>query len=263
MKPAPFDYTRPRDWSAALAALAAGARPTAGGQSLGPMLNLRLAMPETIADLRHLPGFGVIDQQGDCVRIGAGTTHARIEDGAVPGQVGAILARIARNIAYRAVRNHGTLGGSLSHADPAADWVTVLPAFPGHAIALGPEGERRIPLGCFVTGVFAVALQETELLQAVELPMLPEGTRFGHWKFCRKPGEFSKASACVLALPGSAPRAVLAALDQRPLVIDDAAALLAAPEAEAARIVEGLRLADPWREALARVALRNAAQEAA
>ena len=263
MKPAAFEYARPADWNAALALLAAGARPVAGGQSLGPMLNLRLAMPEQVADLRHLPGYAGVTLQGRTVRIGAGTTHAALEDGAVPGRLGEILAGVARRIAYRPVRNRGTIGGSFVHADPAADWVAVLPAFPGHAIALGPQGERRVALADFVQGVFATALQADELLLALELPVLPAAARFGHWKFCRKPGEFSKATACVLAVPGAAPRAVLAALDAAPLVLADASALLEAPAAEAARLVAALRLEDPWRASLARVALRNAAEAAA
>jgi carbon-monoxide dehydrogenase medium subunit len=262
MKPAAFGYARPADWGAALALLAEGARPVSGGQSLGPMLNLRLAQPGRVADLRHLPGFAGVETTPVGLRIGAGTTHAAIEDGAVPGRTGEILARVARRIAYRAVRNRGTIGGSLAHADPAADWVAVLPCFAGQAVALGPAGERRIPLDAFVLGIFETALRGDEVLRAIELPALPPGTRWGHWKFCRKPGEFSKATACVLAVPGAAPRAVLAALDAPPLVIADASALLAAPADEAARIVAPLGL-EPWRAALARTALIRAATEAA
>ena len=120
------------------------------------------------------------------------------------------------------MRNRGTIGGSLAHADPAADWVAVLPALGATAIALGPQGERRIPAADFVTGIFETALAADEFLRAVEVPVLPAEARWGHWKFCRKVGEFSKATACVLALPGQAPRAVLAALDAPPLVIEDA-----------------------------------------
>ncbi|SDB73304.1 FAD binding domain-containing protein [Belnapia rosea] len=255
MKPAAFDYARPADWPAALALLAGGARPMAGGQSLGPMLNLRLAQPERVADLRHLPGYAGVEVQGEAIRIGAGTTHAAIEDGAVPGRLGAILAGVARRIAYRPVRNRGTIGGSLAHADPAADWVAVLPAFPGHAVALGPDGERRIPLARFVTGVFETALAPGELLRAIELPVLPETTRWSHWKFCRKPGEFSKATACLLALPDAPPRLVLAALDTAPLVIEDATGL------DPAALITGI--ADPWRRRLALTALRRVLEGAA
>ena len=258
MKPAAFAYARPADWPDALRMVAAGARPGAGTQSLGPLLNFRLSQPGTLADLRHLPGYAGVAVAGGIVRIGAGTTHAAVEDGAVPGRLGAILAAVARRIAYRAVRNRGTVGGSLAHADPAGDWVSVLPALGGDAVALGPEGERRIPLAGFTLGLFTTALRPDEVLRAVELPALPDGARWGHWKFCRKPGEFSKATACVLAVPGQAPRAVLGALDRPPLVIGDASALLADPEREADRIAGALGPLDPWRATLVRTALCRA-----
>ena len=257
MKSGAFTYARPADWAAALHLLAEGARPAAGTQSLGPMLNFRLAQPGVLADLRHLPNYTGVTATADTVRVAAGTTHAAIEDGAVPGRLGAILAATARRIAYRAVRARGTIGGSLAHADPAADWVAVLPALGGAAVALGPQGERRIPLAGFIRGVFTTALDEGELLQAVELRVLPEDARWGHWKFCRKPGEFSKATACVLSVPGQTPRAVLAALDMPPLVIEDASALVADPVGEATRLLAALRL-EAWREAIARTALLRA-----
>lgn len=258
MKPASFAYARPTGWSDALKLVAAGARPGAGTQSLGPLLNLRLAQPDTIADLRHLPGYAGVAVGDGMVRIGAGTTHAAIEDGAVPGRVGEIMAAIARGIAYRPVRNRGTIGGSLAHADPAADWVAVLPALGATAVALGPKGERRIATAEFVKGIFETALTADELLRFVEVPVLPAAARWGHWKFCRKVGEFSKATACVLALPGKPARAVLAALDGPPLVIEDASALMNDPAAEAARVVKGLPELAPWRRAIAETALRRA-----
>jgi aerobic carbon-monoxide dehydrogenase medium subunit len=260
MKPAPFAYARPKDWSDALKLLAAGARPGAGTQSLGPLLNLRLAQPDTIADLRHLPNYAGVAMAQGVLRIGAGTTHAAIEDGLVPGKAGEIMASVAHRIAYRPVRNRGTIGGSLAHADPAADWVAVLPALGATAIALGPRGERRIPAAAFVTGIFETALGADELLRAIEVPVLPAGARWGHWKFCRKVGEFSKATACVLALPGQAPRAVLAALDAPPLVIEDARALMADPVTEAARILDGFPGLTAWRRAIAGTALRHAVE---
>ena len=178
MKAAAFDYARPEEWTDALRLLAQGARPAAGTQSLGPMLNFRLAQPGTLADLRHLPDFaGVTVANDGTIRIGAGTTHADIEDGAVPGRLGVIMAAVARRIAYRAVRTRGTIGGSLAHADPAGDWVAVLPAIGGAALALGPGGERRIPLARFNRGVFTTALTDDELLRAIELqPLASRGT---------------------------------------------------------------------------------------
>jgi carbon-monoxide dehydrogenase medium subunit len=262
MKPAPFAYARPTDWPAAVRLVADGARPGAGTQSLGPLLNLRLAQPGTIADLRHLPGYAGVEVAEGRVRIGAGTTHAAIEDGAVPGRLGAIMAAVARGIAYRPVRNRGTIGGSLAHADPAADWVAVLPALAAMAVVVGPAGERRVAAARFVTGIFETALAADELLRAVELPVLAEA-RWGHWKFCRKVGEFSKATACVLALPDTPPRAVLAALDGPPMVIDDASALLRDPGAEASRIAGRVPDLAPWRRALAETALRRAVERLA
>ncbi len=260
MKPAPFAYARPKDWADALQLVGAGARPGAGTQSLGPLLNLRLAQPDTIADLRHLPDYSGVAVGDGVLRIGAGTTHAAIEDGAVPGRIGGIMASVARRIAYRPVRNRGTIGGSLAHADPAADWVAVLPALGGTAIALGPQGERRIPVAGFVTGILETALASDELLRAIEVPVLPAEARWGHWKFCRKVGEFSKATACILALPGKAPRAVLAALDAPPLVIEDASRLMSDPGAEAARILDAVPGLTAWRRAIAETALRNAVE---
>jgi len=260
MKPAAFAYARPRTWPDALRLIAEGARPGAGTQSLGPLLNLRLAQPDTIADLRHLPDYAGVVASDEVLRIGAGMTHASIEDGAVPGRVGEIMAGVARRIAYRPVRNRGTIGGSLAHADPAADWVAVLPALGGTAIALGPRGERRIALSGFVQGIFETALEPDELLRAVELPVLPASARWGHWKFCRKVGEFSKVTACVLVLPGAKPRAVLAALDRPPLVMEDASALLADPASEVPRIVGAVEDLAPWRRAVAETALRRAVE---
>lgn len=260
MKPAAFTYARPTDWSDALKLVATGARAGAGTQSLGPLLNLRLAQPGAIADLRHLPGYAGVAVLDEVVRIGAGTTHAAIEDGAVPGRIGEIMAGIARGIAYRPVRNRGTIGGSLAHADPAADWVAVLPALGATAVALGPRGERRIAAARFVTGIFETALAADELLRFVEVPVLPAEARWGHWKFCRKVGEFSKATACVLSLPGQPPRAVLAALDGPPLVIEDALALVQDPAAEAARIVDRVAGLEPWHRAIAETALRRAVE---
>lgn len=260
MKPAAFDYARPKSWADAVQLIALGARPGAGTQSLGPLLNFRLAQPGTIADLRHLPDYAGVTIVGDVLRIGAGTTHAAIEDGAVPGRIGEIMAGVARRIAYRPVRNRGTIGGSLAHADPAADWVAVLPALGGTAIAIGPKGERRLLLASFVLGIFETALAPDELLRAIEVPVLPAGARWGHWKFCRKVGEFSKATGCVLHVPGARPRAVLAALDGPPLIIEDASALLADSVAEARRIVATVPDLAPWRQALAETALRHAAK---
>ena len=124
MKAAAFEYARPRDVGEAIALLSqakGSGKLLAGGQSLGPMLNLRLARPGLLVDISRLEELRAIEDAGDALRIGAGVTHSAIEDanGSLAG--GAMLVEVAGGIAYRAVRNRGTIGGSLAHADPAAD----------------------------------------------------------------------------------------------------------------------------------------------
>ncbi len=147
MKPAAFDYLRPRDLGEALVALRSGAgeaKPIAGGQSLGPMLNLRLARPKLLVDVSRIRGTAeqVVDE-GDGWRIGAAVTHAELEDRPLAGCEP--LARVARLIAYRAVRNRGTVGGSLAHADPAADWPLVFATLDAQVRVAGPSGTREVP----------------------------------------------------------------------------------------------------------------------
>src|SRR3984893_13181055 len=125
MKPAPFELARPANLAEAAAALArhpGGARLLAGGQSLVPMLNLRLVRPAMLVAIAHLPELGPVAEDADAVTIGAAAPHSAIPDGRTPDIGGDILARIAWGIAYRAVRNLGTIGGSLCPADPAAGW---------------------------------------------------------------------------------------------------------------------------------------------
>ena len=117
----------------------------AGGQSLGPMLNLRLAQPRLLVQVDRLPELAGVAADADAVTIGACVTHAAIADGRVPDIGGNVLARVADDIAYRAVRNRGTIGGSLCHADPAADWVTVLTALDAIAVLQGPVARAVCP----------------------------------------------------------------------------------------------------------------------
>ncbi len=129
MKPAAFDYEKPRSLDAAVKLLATSdgaAKVIAGGQSLTPVLNFRLAQPSLLVDVRGLPELAGVKEEADAIVLGATTTHAQIEDGRVPDPTNGLLRRVARGIAYRAVRNRGTLGGSLAHADPAADWLNVM-----------------------------------------------------------------------------------------------------------------------------------------
>ena len=204
MKPVPFDYQRARSVGEALAALGDAAGDTkliAGGQSLGPMLNLRLVRPARLVDIGAIDALNRIDQAGATVRVGACVTHARLEDeaGAIDGLQP--LAHAARGIAYRAIRNRGTLGGSLAHADPAADWPLVMAAWGASFELAGPGGTRRVAADAFMSGAYVTALRDNELLAAAHLPRLSSQARWAYRKFCRKPGEFAEAAAAVLFDP--------------------------------------------------------------
>ncbi|MDM7946641.1 MAG: FAD binding domain-containing protein [Oceanibaculum nanhaiense] len=227
MKPARFDYLSAADIAGTVSLLAEGAKPMAGNQSLGPMLNLRLARPGHLADIALLPELRAVEETPDAVLLGAAITHAEIEDGEVPDPTGGWLRAAAANIAHRAVRNRGTIGGSLAHADPAADWPIVLTGL-GAAVRLqGPAGTREMPVADFLTGPFSTALRPDELLTAVILPRPSKGARWGYWKFCRQVGEFAKASAAVLIDPnGLGLRCAVGALGRQPLLLDDPAALI-------------------------------------
>ena len=230
MKPAPFDYVRPgnlKEASALLLASDGNAKLVAGGQSLGPMLNLRLVQPSMLIDIAGLPELSEVSEDSTELRIGACVTAANIEDGRLPLAGAPMLPRIAGGIAYRAVRNRGTIGGSLCHADPAADWVSTLVALSAVCEICDAQGKlRRVPVHKFVTAAFENALSPGEILQAVFIPRMPAGARFSHHKVSRKFGKFAIASGTVFYNPAQQVlRAVIGATHGRPIVIDNAAEL--------------------------------------
>lgn len=233
------------DVDAAVAALAADAfaKPIAGGQSLGAMLNLRLAQPECVIDLAPVAALREARLENDALVLGAMTTHAAIEDGRVPDVTRGMLGVVARGIAYRAVRNSGTVGGSLCHADPAADWVAALAVLGAHCELQGADGKRTVAVAEFMTSAFETALAEGELLTAVRVPALSERARWSYRKFCRKTGEFALAIvAGVVDDARGVERLVFSALDGPPVVIERDG-LIGELETEAAR--EALLAAAP------------------
>ena len=223
MKPAAFDYLRPSSVAEALSVLQSnpGAKVLAGGQTLGPMLNLRLAQPSVIVDITRIPELAAVAEDKDAVTIGATVTHAAIEDGRVPDPTRGFLARVASGIAYRAVRTRGTIGGSLAHADPSADWLACLTALRAEVVIAGPDGKRRnVPLSAFVRGAMETELAPPELLVAIRVPRYERGTRFGFHKICRKTGEFADAIGVVVADPAHGCLYVTAGASlSRPLVM--------------------------------------------
>jgi carbon-monoxide dehydrogenase medium subunit len=229
MKAAAFAYERPTDLSAALALVARAdvtAKIIAGGQSLGPMLNLRLVEPDLVIDISGLSELKFAERRGNELVIGACVTHGDIEDGRIPDVTRGAMQRVASAIAYRAVRNRGTIGGSLSHADPAADWVAALSALGAKVTLRSALGARDLLVGEFVTGALESALRADEILEAVRVPAMAASARWGYVKACRKSGDFAHAMAAVLIDPEhTTARAVIGALDAAPIVLHDAAEL--------------------------------------
>jgi carbon-monoxide dehydrogenase medium subunit len=229
MKPAPFGYERPRDLPSALAVLGeaeGAAKIMAGGQSLGPMLNLRLVEPNLIVDISALAELKQVEQRGDELVLGACVTHADIEDGRIPDVTRGAMRGVAENIAYRAVRNRGTVGGSLSHADPAADWVSALSALGATLTLRSRAGVRTVAIGEFIVGALESTLAAGEIVAAIHVPARAASAHWGYVKSCRKTGEFAHALAAVLIDPSAATaRIVIGAIESAPIVVTDAAEL--------------------------------------
>jgi carbon-monoxide dehydrogenase medium subunit len=222
MKAPAFDYARPQDVPEAIKLLEQGGKAAAGTQSLGPMLNLRVVQPSLLVDLRHIEELGATKEDKDSVTLGACVTHARIEDGKVPDPTGGFLREVASSIAYRAVRNRGTVGGSLAHADPAADWPSALTLLGATVIIAGPGGRREVPIEKFFSGLFETVLAPQEILTAVRIPKRSKAARYGYWKFCRKAGEFAQAIGGALRDPErKETRAVVGATSVAPKLFDN------------------------------------------
>jgi aerobic carbon-monoxide dehydrogenase medium subunit len=229
MKPAPFGYERPHDLQVALALLAdpeATTKIIAGGQSLGPLLNLRLVEPQMIVDITGLAELKQVERRGDELVLGACVTHADIEDGRIPDVTRGAMQGVAGNIAYRAVRNRGTVGGSLSHADPAADWVSALSALGAKLRLRSLAGARMVAMEDFIVGALESALRVGEIVETIHVPARPASAHWGYVKSCRKTGEFAHAIGAILIDPGAATaRVVIGAIDSAPIVIANAAEL--------------------------------------
>jgi carbon-monoxide dehydrogenase medium subunit len=230
VKPAKFEFARARSLGEAATVLrqASGtAKVIAGGQSLGPMLNLRLVRPSVLLDITGIPELTHVEEDADGVIIGACVTTSDIEDRRARVDGLPILANVAAGIAYRAVRNRGTVGGSLCHADPAGDWLPVLCALAAECVVTDGSRARRVPVERFVTGAFEVMLEPAELLQGIRIPRPSRAARCAYYKVCRKAGEFALASAAVL-FDGERDRfrAVIGATQGRPIVVEDARSIL-------------------------------------
>ena len=223
MKSSPFDYVRPKTVTEANVLLSQDNISTAaiaGGQSLVPMLNLRVAQIDLLVDLSRLEELKVVSEKPTSLQIGALTCHAAIEDRKVPDLFNGLMRRVAGTISYRAVRNHGTIGGSVALADPAADW-------PGCLIALGASvriasrnGTRMQPMVDFVQGSYSTSLAAGEIILGFDVPRPDAPLRWGFSKVVRKSGAFANSIAFVVARAKDGPiSVVLAAAGPRPFVL--------------------------------------------
>jgi carbon-monoxide dehydrogenase medium subunit len=224
MKPAPFELVRPTSLDDAIRHLSGQdgmAKAMAGGQSLVPMLNLRLAPLEKVVDLSRIAELKVVCEEADKVVFGACVTHATIEDGLTPDPAGGLMRRVAANIAYRAVRNRGTIGGSVALADPAAEWVSLMILLDAVVELRGAAGPREIPARDFVMAAYTTALGEEELLTGLAVPKFSASARYGYYKMCRKTGEFANSITMIALDPARGYcRAVLGATGGAPIILE-------------------------------------------
>jgi CO/xanthine dehydrogenase FAD-binding subunit len=200
MKPAAFDYIAPKSLEAAVAALAAAngdGKVLAGGQSLMPLLNFRMARPAVVIDLMHIPGLSFIELRGDTVAVGAMTRHADLEFSELVAAKLPVMAAAMRHVAHLAIRNKGTIGGSLSHADPAAE-LPMLAVFYGATIkVLGPEGRRDITAEDFFISALTNCLDAEEIVFEIDFPIPTSHTGWAFEEVARRFGDFALASIAV------------------------------------------------------------------
>jgi len=256
MKPAPFAYYAPSSVADALDAIARAGDPDdlkvlAGGQSLVPVLNLRLAQPGTLLDLNKLErDWGSIELHPAAVRVGALVRQRAAERSPVVTEWCPLLAEALPHIAHVQIRTRGTVGGSIAHADPAAELPAVALAMDAQMRIIGPRGERSVPASGFFHGFFTTALASDELLSHIDFPRLPAGTGTSFVEVSRRPGDFALVAAAAvitvrenriadarLAFAGvascpvrsAAAESVLHGAEPSPAVLENAAQVAAGP----------------------------------
>lgn len=255
MKAPPFRYVKPATLDACLSVLAAhgaDAQVLAGGQSLMPMLNLRLAAPSVLVDINGLSGaLEGIGVEQDMLTIGALTRHATIAASPLVARHAPMLATAAPHIAHVAIRSRGTIGGSLALADPAAEWPACCLALGAEIELVGGKGRRRVHADAYFRGLYATARADDELVASVRIPRAGDGDVHAFHEFARRRGDFAIVGVALkarrsgpvlrdvrIALMGVADRPFLArgAMGALEGVDLDAAAVRAATEALAAEL---------------------------
>lgn len=251
MKPAAFEYLAPRSLDEALAAVAehqAEGKVLAGGQSLIPVMNFRLAQPAVLIDLNGLRELDFIRREGGELRIGAMTRQRSLERSPEVPRAAPLLAEAVPWIAHPQIRNRGTVGGSIAHADPAAELPAVAVALGARFRVQNRSGERWIAAGDFFTGLFSTELRPDELLVEIAVPESPRRTGWSFLEVARRHGDYALVGvAARIALDENGrcreARCVLLSVGDGPVVARQAAAALAGRTLDAAAVEEAATLA--------------------
>jgi carbon-monoxide dehydrogenase medium subunit len=204
VKPAPFGYAKARSLEQAIELLGSGeARVLAGGQSLMATLNMRLSSPRLLVDINRIEGLDDIKRRGGALEIGALVRHAQAENSEMIARDAPLIARAMPHIGHPAIRNRGTIGGSIAFADPAAELPACLLALGGEVEIAGPEGRRTVKADDFFMGLFETALSPADVLTAIRIPAATPETRVGFAEFSRRHGDYAIAglAACARAYP--------------------------------------------------------------
>jgi carbon-monoxide dehydrogenase medium subunit len=263
--PAPFDYARPATLDEALALLAThgdDAKLLAGGHSLLPAMKLRLAQPKTVIDIGRLPGLRGIRREGDRIVIGALTTHYDVESSELLKKECPLMPEVAATIGDVQVRNRGTIGGSLVHADPAADWPAAILALDAEMEIAGPKGRRTVKADGFFVDMLQSAVGPAEILIAIRVA--PTGRNVAYEKFAQKASGFAICGVAVAA--GRVGITGVAAKPYRATAVEKALASGAAGAAEKAvdgvDVLGDIHASAEFRAHLARVHTRRALDRA-
>ena len=228
MKPANFQYVRPTSLAEALELLAMedmDVAALAGGQSLIPMMNFRVARPEVLVDLNPLDELRCLDLDGEPVQVGAMTRYAELEASADLAERLPLVASALPHIAHVAIRNRGTLGGSLALADPAAEMPAIMLALGATFTVASLAGERKVSADDFFLGTYETCLERGELVAAIEAPAARPCDGFGFCEIARRHGDYAMAGVAVAAREG-VPRVALFAVSGRPVRATAAEAIL-------------------------------------
>jgi carbon-monoxide dehydrogenase medium subunit len=267
MKASAFAYARPTSIAHALELLVAHgdkAKVLSGGQSLMPAMNLRLISPEFIVDIGELTELRGIVVKGDVLTVGALTRHVDVLRSPEIAAHVPLLKDATSHVAHPAIRNRGTLGGSLAHADPASELPACMVALGATIVACGPHGERRIPAREFFTGIYETALSPRELLVSVDLPVARKGSAHFFHEFARRHGDYAIVGLAAQSIVGGGQFADLRlgffAVGDRPLLAEAANKLInvvVTPEVLAQAAAELNEELDPQEDQQATPAMRR------